>query len=368
MKISEKIQALRKKKGLSQENLANMLGISRQAVFKWEAGESTPDIDNIKKLSEIFEVSFDLLLNDKIDSIEEEKKDDVEVVNNNEPFKYRKAFASNESMLSADHTDLDYGYFQKRKYKYNASTYLDNETKITNEGHTKYGFQKYMMVVDNSLIYFFDDSNKKAFGFMCNEAIQLYVPYENLIDVQILDNGGKQKVKYVHNPSVVVGSIFGVGVESNPIVVNEKASIYTINISFFDENGEIKSKRFGFSTYCFYDSMSIPVNDVESTHKIRGMQIVANLNKIKTLLIGIKEIGTQIREKRISVTDDMIDFDFEKQVSDWKARREELKNKAYQDFLVDKKKARNKKLIKIGIVAALFIAFFIWAVIAGSKH
>ena len=63
MKISEKIQILRKKKGLSQENLANMLGLSRQTVFKWEAGESTPDIDNIKKLAEIFGVSFDLLLN-----------------------------------------------------------------------------------------------------------------------------------------------------------------------------------------------------------------------------------------------------------------------------------------------------------------
>ncbi|MBQ3041487.1 MAG: leucine-rich repeat protein [Clostridia bacterium] len=67
MKLSEKIVFLRKRKGMSQEALANELDVSRQAVYKWETGITTPEIEKLKKISEIFEVSFDDLLNDKID-------------------------------------------------------------------------------------------------------------------------------------------------------------------------------------------------------------------------------------------------------------------------------------------------------------
>jgi len=62
MSFSEKIQILRKQKGISQEQLAEMLDISRQAVSKWELGESLPDVENIVKLSEIFGVSTDYLM------------------------------------------------------------------------------------------------------------------------------------------------------------------------------------------------------------------------------------------------------------------------------------------------------------------
>ena len=62
MNIHLKIQELRKKAGLSQEALASQLGISRQAVSKWESGVSTPDIDKIVALSKIFGVSLSELL------------------------------------------------------------------------------------------------------------------------------------------------------------------------------------------------------------------------------------------------------------------------------------------------------------------
>lgn len=68
MILEEKIQQLRKEAGLSQEMLAGQLGVSRQAVSKWELGEATPDIDKIIKLSQLFEVSTDyLLLNEGTD-------------------------------------------------------------------------------------------------------------------------------------------------------------------------------------------------------------------------------------------------------------------------------------------------------------
>ena len=67
MEISEKITYLRKQKGWSQEQLAIKVEVSRQAVYKWEAGISQPEIDKLKKLSTLFSVSFDELLDDSID-------------------------------------------------------------------------------------------------------------------------------------------------------------------------------------------------------------------------------------------------------------------------------------------------------------
>lgn len=60
--LGEKVQRLRKERAMSQEELAAELGISRQAVSKWELGESTPDTENIVQLSRILGVSADYLL------------------------------------------------------------------------------------------------------------------------------------------------------------------------------------------------------------------------------------------------------------------------------------------------------------------
>lgn len=64
MSIGEKIQALRKQRNMSQEELANILNISRQAISKWEIGESQPDIENLVTISSIFNVSTDYLVKD----------------------------------------------------------------------------------------------------------------------------------------------------------------------------------------------------------------------------------------------------------------------------------------------------------------
>lgn len=62
MKFEEKIQFIRRERGLSQEELAESLGISRQAVAKWEQGLSMPDVDNLIALSKLLRVSIDKLL------------------------------------------------------------------------------------------------------------------------------------------------------------------------------------------------------------------------------------------------------------------------------------------------------------------
>ncbi len=62
MNMADRIQSLRKAKGMSQEELADKIGVSRQAVSKWESGQSTPDSEKIIIMSELFEVTTDYIL------------------------------------------------------------------------------------------------------------------------------------------------------------------------------------------------------------------------------------------------------------------------------------------------------------------
>lgn len=68
MKFSDKLLCLRKKAGLSQEELAEKLDVSRQAISRWEMGTAIPDSPNIKQLSKLFNVTADYLLNDDYQS------------------------------------------------------------------------------------------------------------------------------------------------------------------------------------------------------------------------------------------------------------------------------------------------------------
>ena len=62
MTLGEKLQALRKARGWSQEELATQINVSRQALSKWESGASVPDTENVVALSRLFGVSTDYLL------------------------------------------------------------------------------------------------------------------------------------------------------------------------------------------------------------------------------------------------------------------------------------------------------------------
>ena len=62
MTFAEKLKSIRKQAGISQEKLAEKLGVSRQAVTKWETDAGIPDIENIKAISALFDISIDELL------------------------------------------------------------------------------------------------------------------------------------------------------------------------------------------------------------------------------------------------------------------------------------------------------------------
>jgi len=75
MNMEERIQELRKGKGLSQEQLADVLGVSRQAVSKWEGGQSLPEVEKLISMSELFGVTVDYILKGEMTPLQQEQRD-----------------------------------------------------------------------------------------------------------------------------------------------------------------------------------------------------------------------------------------------------------------------------------------------------
>ena len=80
MDFSEKLQKLRKENKLSQEQLANLLDVSRQAVSKWESGATYPEMDKLLAMCKIFHCTLEELTNDEIKEINKEKKANLNII------------------------------------------------------------------------------------------------------------------------------------------------------------------------------------------------------------------------------------------------------------------------------------------------
>ena len=78
MNLGKKIAELRKKNNLSQEELAEKVGVARQTISKWEIGDTTPDINQVKIISKIFNISIDELVDNDISNVIVEKISNTE--------------------------------------------------------------------------------------------------------------------------------------------------------------------------------------------------------------------------------------------------------------------------------------------------
>ncbi len=101
MTIGEKILTLRKGRGLSQEQLADALGVSRQAVSKWESEQSTPDIDKIVALADFFGVTTDYLLYKDADVADDVSSNLEKPENDTKKLKNRKIQTALEAVAIA---------------------------------------------------------------------------------------------------------------------------------------------------------------------------------------------------------------------------------------------------------------------------
>ena len=79
MIFSEKLQLIRKSQGMTQEDLAEKLDVSRQAVAKWESGQVYPDISNLIQISNLFNVTVDYLVRDQECMVSYDDHDDTDI-------------------------------------------------------------------------------------------------------------------------------------------------------------------------------------------------------------------------------------------------------------------------------------------------
>ncbi len=104
MTLADKLKEARKNAGLSQTELAEKLCVSRQAVTKWETGKGIPDVENLKVLSQVLDVSIDYLL-DEGEALE--KTIIKEQINLNDYVKEGKLRSKKDAVVYAKYPDAD---------------------------------------------------------------------------------------------------------------------------------------------------------------------------------------------------------------------------------------------------------------------
>mgnify|MGYP002644270050 CR=1 FL=1 len=147
MNFSDKLQLLRKNRGLTQEELAEKLAVSRQAVAKWETGQGYPDIDNLVWLSDFFHVTVDYLVKneDCTVALDSKKFTDIEELINFRLEASRNTYAGGalNQCNSTRPDSIDFRY-EKNGYIYH-DTYVGSEQFAGEEAVWKDGKAIYVM-------------------------------------------------------------------------------------------------------------------------------------------------------------------------------------------------------------------------------
>lgn len=261
MKLYEKIALLRKQHGLSQEDLADKLEISRQSVHKWEQGLCYPEIDKIKRLAQIFNVSYDTLLNDDL-YITAPKATVLPKAEIPQAPKYRSVFVS-QNELDRYHSDYDHGVIlniSKRRYK--KADELFDERKAEMENVLKSRNYTYVKAPQPDInVRFFVHEKIGICGFYFDGAEQFVLPVENIINASITEK-------------------------------------YTLSISYFTSDGKTDIYNISFSIERLYFNY----NEVAKSERIRqalkeelAKRTHEALNEIRNKIIFLKAIGEDIK-------------------------------------------------------------------------
>ena len=319
MKLYEKISLLRKQRGLSQEDLANLLEISRQSVHKWEQGLSYPEIDKIKKLAQIFGVSIDALLNDEMDI-------SAPVAQVSKVPAYRNVFVS-KNTLKATHSDYDHCVTDKSKKKFRSTQNFFNERSAEFSKYIDaHGYDCVIFPQSELNCAFFVDEKQGICGFFYDGAEQFVLPIENIIDASITTEG---------------------------ISLGTTPRNYILSISYFTADGltDIYNIKFNCSrSYFYFEGRKTDLTKTNILINALADETRKNLNEIRNKLIALKARGENIHSGVIQVKD--IDTD------------ELLKNSVEGTKKADEQRAQTEKIVKskntintlitVGITLAVF--------------
>lgn len=354
MKISEKIAILRKRFGYSQEDLANELDISRQSIYKWETDNSTPDLDNIKKMANLFNVSFDKLLDDNIDITVEETVVKKEYISTKKK-EYRNVFATNNK-LSYNQAEIDHGYPESRKRKNPDSEiiYNDNISKMKKD-LSDYGAESFIPLQNDLAGCFFQNTKNKTFGFYFNGSIQFVCPYENYIGSNISNSENEM----TYDRQLMLGAGFGrgglnsIGVGSMPRPVLNKPSSYYLNIQYFDKEGETKEYKLSLNcmrTYAILEYNN--VNEAKAFNDITSDFTNRKLNDIYSKLNSLPAIAEKIYSDEISVDELDVNMLTSKYKQTVKKQNEYVKSISEQADTENKQRVKRNWII-VGVLAGI---------------
>lgn len=117
--FGNRLMTLRKVKGLSQEDLGNLVGVSRQTVSKWESDQTTPEMDKLVSLSDVFQISLDELLGRENSAQENSNYDDLNkkldtIIRLRKPFRYEYKSKRMVGSLPLVHINLGYGLYRAK--------------------------------------------------------------------------------------------------------------------------------------------------------------------------------------------------------------------------------------------------------------
>ena len=128
MIFSEKLQILRKNKGYTQEALADKLGVSRQAVAKWESGQIYPDISNLIQISDLMSVSVDYLVKDQDCAVNIKSQSDTDL---DELIAF--SLEANINTYAAFKNEVDATRLTSHDFRYENGKYIYHDTYVGGE-------------------------------------------------------------------------------------------------------------------------------------------------------------------------------------------------------------------------------------------
>ncbi len=128
MIFSEKLQLLRKNKGFTQEEFAEKISVSRQAVAKWEAGLSFPDIANLIQISNLLNVSVDYLVKEQVCAVNPAPAEYSEI---NEMIDFR--LEANVNTYAAMMNETESTRFDSHDYRYENGAFVYHDTYVGGE-------------------------------------------------------------------------------------------------------------------------------------------------------------------------------------------------------------------------------------------
>ena len=248
MLFNEKLKMLRKESGFTQEGLAEKLNVSRQAITKWETGEGTPDIENLKLISNLFNTTID-------DLVKEDKDVNIDKINQ---FKYSEELEINHTK----HFDINLGKFEE------LNLLPTEEEKVKVELlSSKYENINELFKIKFDELYNKLDIDIKNSKIIDNIILNIYLPEKYIEDIEL-----NTKIKTLNISNIEISKLEFDGELKYINVKNSKGKV-VLNTTRCDIEAD-------------YDKLDgeLEVNIINSTARVQ----IPKGSKYKTILKGKK--------------------------------------------------------------------------------